>query len=178
MLHPSSDLFKFYDSELAAAAASFSISPVPQGGVDLLVKWYLRSTAAVFVRELQLRFNGDSGANYIWQYNLHSSTGAHTNASGYGPEVQIDPGRCPGGSSPASAFGVGELLICNYNKAVAHKATLSRFSQVVAYSAGNTMWGEGVGWWQNTAAITSLLLSSIAGSTFAIGSRVSAYVVL
>jgi hypothetical protein len=123
----------------------------------LRVLYTARSTGAVTSTTVDLRFNGDTGANYDRQ----NITGAATTASAaesLGQTTMNQVGAVPGSSATASYAGSGEILIYNYRDTTFFKRVTSTFSFQTGTASGaistRTMGGN----WRSAAAITSLSL--------------------
>jgi hypothetical protein len=103
-----------------------------------------------------LRFNGDSGSNYSDTYMYGNGT---TAASGRDVSQTV----MSAGDYPSSGtFSVNIYNFQNYSNSTTNKTVLMRHST-------NGVTVASVGLWRNTAAITSIVLSSggyAAGSTF------------
>jgi len=155
---------------LGTAAASIEFTSIPQTFTDLLLLYNFRDTGtnSVFrVHETAISFNGlTTSFSARALFGDGSATGSFTATrfSGWHPDA----------AATSNTFGNTSLYIPNYtgstNKAYSidqvseNNATITRMSIVA-------------GLWSNTAAITSLTLTT-QGVTLAIGSTASLYGIL
>ena len=145
----------------AAGAASVTFSGIPQTGyTDLVVKICARTEQSAVSQDLILQFNGDTGANYTTRRLEGNGTGAasDTATSGalYGSFMPMSAA-----SATANTFGNGEAYIPNYTG-----SALKSFStdSVAETNATATKMSMCAALWNNTAAITSILIRSYAGN--------------
>jgi hypothetical protein len=116
-----------------------------------------------------LTFNGDTAANYSWHhlYGDGTSAGGMNTASA----SAIRAGVFPGGSSTATVWSGGVLDILDY-------ANANKYKTARMLVGSHTTTGKNIkfvsGNWRNTAAITSLTLTTEIGN-FTSGSRFSLY---
>jgi hypothetical protein len=140
---------------LGSSASSVTFSSIPATYRDLI----LIAAANGSSNELNIRFNGDSGANYsrVVAYGPGPTSFAQTGNT----SIQTGIGT--------SNFQASITQIMDYSATDKHKTVLNRGStSVVAMGASR---------WANTAAITTLLCSAGSG-TFASGSTFSLYGVI
>ena len=175
MLHPSSDLFKFYDTELAAAAASLLISGVPLGGKSILVMGALRTDAAAAFSSLQVFFNGDTGVSYAYIRGNLETTGAWTTGSNVSTATPI-PLSVAGGTGPVDCFSRFVMEVFDYDATNKQKEAIVDGWVTKAFSAGNIERYVGGLTWKNTDPINSITIEALSGDNFVIGSRLTAYV--
>ncbi len=161
-------LFILDEEELSAAAASVTLTlsdytlPAAWTGLHLVIIVSAASEDAVAERNLELRFNGDSAANYHDQ-NAKGSSSTATSAQANG-QTEATVSTIPGSSVHASAMGGPYLLIPDYADATRHKVMLG-----VGGAAENSVFAV-MGRWASTAAITSITLLPSTGN-FLSGSR-------
>ena len=122
---------------------------------------------------MQLRMNGDTGANYNWQRveGVDSSTDGASVAADNGLRV----GEVPGATGLASAFGIAVIDVPYYATTVAFKSAISHAQcprSGVAGTLYNAVFG---GFWISTAAINQLTLRLENSPNFIAGSRASLY---
>jgi hypothetical protein len=138
----------------AGGAASMAFTSIPAIYTDLVIKVSARSTGGAAFSGLVIAFNGSS-ADYTLRWLGDAGGGAvsYTQAAfGYNHLFYI-----PASTATANTFGNGEIYIPNY--------TSANFKSVSADGANenNTSaiyQGISAGLWSQTAAITSLTLSS------------------
>jgi len=145
---------------LGSSAASVTFSSFTSGFRDLVLVSNLKSTSNNIAL---LRFNSDTGANYTYVYMEGSESGvlSETSTLSY-----IELGK-------ASRSSTETLIITNimdFNVTNKHKTVLQRENRVESGSSTAT---ARTARWANTAAITSITISTFssnlaAGSTFAL----------
>jgi hypothetical protein len=138
---------------LAASSSSVTFSSIPQNFRDLILV-YLGTTGAV--SGVEARVNGDSASNYslVRMYSGGGGTGSTTATTNYYPVMY----------SGLPVTGMSILQIMDYSTTDKHKTALTRGSEY-NYSMTEALASR----WANTAAITSLSISSSgfnSGSTF------------
>ena len=146
---------------LGSATTSYTFTSVPQTYTDLIL---------VFNGQIQVntffRFNGDSGTNYsqnsMWGDGTTAASHRESNIS------QTYIGDYIG--NPLN--NAGSMLIMqiqNYSNTTTYKTTLYRASNVSKLSEA------GVSLWRNTAAITSVTVSSDSTNGMLAGSTLTLY---
>jgi hypothetical protein len=115
-----------------------------------------------------LRFNSDSGSNYAW-HRLVGTGSTVTSGSGTSAN-QINILNTTAVDADANSFGVSVTDILDFNNA--SKNTTTR--NLGGYAGTPVTIRLESGFWNNTAAVTSLSLTPAAGSYIA-GTRVSLY---
>lgn len=137
---------------------------LPTGGRNLVIRWKIRSSAAATSDDMWLRFNGDSGAtNYSTQF-VDATSGTVSTSGSQDAQNHILAGRLTGNTSPANEFGIGKLVIFDYNDTSGQKHILSEsFARETTGTTG-MRWRSCGGVWLSTSAITSLVFSSGAGN--------------
>jgi hypothetical protein len=126
-------------------------------------------------RREQVRFNGDTGANYDAQ-SIHNSA-ATTAAAGENLAAtsgMIDRGVSPGGSAAASEFGVVVTLIPAYTDTVGQKGAISIIAGRSGTASGNLSAMLCATFWRSTAAVNRITILPSSGN-FVTGSRVTLY---
>jgi len=157
---------------LAAPAASVTFS-----NIDTLVAYWdttasvtsrhlvisinAQSADAVNQRDVELQFNGDTGANYNYEYLEGQAASAANIVSG---ATQIVTFPISGTAVDVDAFGGGTVLIPHAFNTTNHKALLS-FGGAAEDEVEVVM-----GRWAGTDAVTDILLEPSAGN-FATGSE-------
>jgi hypothetical protein len=153
---------------LGVAAASVTFSAIPQTYKHLKVFVSARSAVVSKYDSGFARFNGDSGANY-W-YASHTQGTAHSVWSS-NSETQAGIYSNPGNSSDTDLFGASEIVFFDYTGS--SKKIVASLKWEPTDSAefnGN----QSIVTWQNTAAITSILMWANGGNLMA-GSRFDLY---
>lgn len=155
---------------LTGSAASVSLS-IPSGYNHLQVVVTARGdTAGTGGQFFFLRFNGDSGSNYVYQY-LYGVGATTTSANAGGATTGVRVGVSPIASDAASYFGSANIVCGNISSAV-FKPVTSNFTSAVSASSGYA--GTGGGCWLSTAAVTSVAVFPVSGN-FVAGSSMSIY---
>jgi hypothetical protein len=149
---------------LASNQTTITFSGIPNTYKHLQIR-YINTTSTVN-QNLIFRFNGDTGSNYAWHRLL--GDGASAIADGVSATTGMNIGRSST-TSPSFAGGVFDIL--DYANTSKFKTSRTLY--------GNDQNGSGViffgsGLWQNTAAITSITITSAAGD-FVTNSRFSLY---
>ena len=137
---------------LSSSASSVTFSSIPATYRDLIVIAEEDSTNAAGT--LELRFNGDTGANYPWVWMRGSGTAA-SSTTGPGPFIGYT------GYNNTSSFNI--IHIMDYSATDKHKSYLLR-QEIAGFHTVALAGG-----WANTAAITSITLAATtlaSGSTF------------
>jgi hypothetical protein len=149
------------------------MSNIPQTYTDLLLVYSARSDRAAFEDTTNIRFNGDSGANYsfrmVYQYN--STIGNENGASQTGMK---HTSTLTAASATANTFGSAEVHIPNYTGSAA-KSVLS--TGVAENNGTQAIVGMNANLWNSTAAVTSITLIPWFGTNFVAGSTFYLYAI-
>lgn len=159
-----------YDTILGVATASIDITGIPQTFAHLEIIVAARSDTAALNTLLQLRFNGDTGANYYDQIgNVSNVTfgGAEDLGQNIGTVATI-----PAATATANCFGIIRLSVADYTNVARFKAWEATHSARWGTTTGLHNAGMHGGDWAAIAAITRITLLPAAGN-FAAGSRVT-----
>lgn len=161
------------DSLLTGSVASFDFTAIPSYFAALRIVAYLRSDRATSPDQALLRFNGDSGNNYLQEHLDIGGTGA-VNGTGPAAASGVVCLYTAGANAGAGEFSTGEVVIPNY-AVVANK----KYGHIIG---GDVRTGPGAEWfsdafmWSNTAAaINRVTLTPNAGANWVAGSRVTLY---
>lgn len=130
-----------------------------------------RGTQAATSVLLQMTFNSDTGANYLNERDLGSSTTAQASntETAFVYAASICAANAPSGN--ASAF---YIYIPDFAGTTFHKSALGKSSLRVGTGSTSHYVVDVASWWLNTAAITSITLTLSAGNYVA-GTRISLY---
>ena len=155
---------------LGTAQAAIEFTSIPQTYTDLLVVCSLRHTGTGFdnVAGSVLGLNGSStGFSFRWLFGTGSGAASGSGTTGF-------IGTSPSNTATSNTFGNTQVYIPNYtgstNKSYSVDAVAEN-NATLTYSSINA------GLWSNTAAITSLSVTSEA-TNLAIGSTISLYGIL
>lgn len=143
-----------------SSAISLTFSSIPQTYTDLVI---VANSGTVSAGNIQLQFNGDTGSNYT--ANILYATGSGSGASGRYENLTQAYMGAGAISSPTTITTLATANIMNYTNTTTFKSVISRYGN----AAGEL--NSFVSLWRNTAAITSIVLSSyssayLTGSTF------------
>lgn len=159
------------DTLLTAPAASVTFT-VPQYARHLRVVWYARSDRAAATDSIQLRINGDAGANYGYQYV--QGAGAAANVVEATGATNIVLGAIPAATATANYFGTGVLFIPHYAYAAGTHQVDVLSGLAWAFAAGNRRSFAIHGDYQTAAAVTSVVIYASAGN-FIANTRITCY---
>ena len=156
----------------AAASVTFSglgTSAAAYKHLQVRVAARLDYMSSANIGEIQLRFNGDTGANYAWHSLIGYGTGA-TSQNG-SSQTNISMSNVPYGASTASMFSAAISDILDFSSTTKNK-TVRTLDGV----ANSSDWRVSLhsGGWFSTAAVTSMTLAPNVGN-FVTGSRFSLY---
>jgi hypothetical protein len=149
---------------LGTAAASIEFTSIPQDGTDLLVLISARSDTNTGSKALYVAFNGSS-SNFTTRslVGSGSASSSSTSSTGY-------VGQNTQGGDTANTFSNASLYVPNYTAAT----NKSYSSDAVTENNATAAWAIfTAGLWSQTAAITSLRISS--DSDLVTGSTISLY---
>ena len=159
-------------SLLSTTTSSVTFSAIPATFTHLQLRVVGRYTAATVQSNMTLRFNGDTGSNYGYQYIKGSATTVSAAAPGsYQSFCYV--GNMPGASESANIFGSIIIDLLDYGNTNKIK-TLKTFRGHGGNSGAEIDIFNGT--WNSTAAISSILVSDAnTSASFAAGTRVSLY---
>ena len=143
---------------LGSAAASYTFSSIPSTYTDLVLIVQGTSTASGVAVNVQ--YNSDTGSNYskTMMYGNGSAAGSQRNSNATSAGI----------GSMYSTMGQIIANIQNYANSTTYKTSISRFGS----TGDNT--AAFVGLWRNTAAITSVTVTTDS-STFTANSTFTLY---
>ena len=145
---------------LSANTASVTFAGIPSGYKHLQIRAMSRGNAATDQDNLLVQFNGDTCGNYNNHYLYGTGSSAAAGAE-TGAQTTAQVGRVTGASLSSNIFGVSIVDILDYtntNKYTTNR-TLCGFD---SNGGGIVMLQSSL--WRNTAAVTSLSLTTGAGS--------------
>lgn len=144
---------------LGASAASVTFSSIPSYLKKITLLWSARGDAALTTTAVNLRINGDTGANYAYTIGQVTSSMIFNNATG---QTSMAIGHVYGTSGPASIYAGGEVTIGDWDAAHARPSPLIRYGGQDPSAAG--FWGSGVGLYSNNGPYTSLTVFPASGN--------------
>jgi hypothetical protein len=150
-----------------AGQTSVLFTSIPDGYRDLEVRIHGRSANAVLGQGVLLRFNSDTAANYRWRWDV--SIGGQSSNS----DTAIQLGEIAGTTADGTYVSEMTVTIPAYRSAF-EKATSTVNAFRVANLANDSTAGQGAGYWDSSAAVTSVEILMEAGA-FATGSVITLY---
>jgi len=164
---PSGSLVKI--AEFAGTASPITFNNIPPFFSSLQITGRVRGDTAAVSVVIEITLNNDAGANYDWIFLTGDSAAviAETDAAG---DNSIDTVKISAATATANYFDGFEILIPMYSIATGYKNVLTQNTFYGDGTAFETT--QGVAWWQNTAAITRVDLTLVAGS-FVTGSKIT-----
>lgn len=171
-LRAASGLVLIEEHVFSVAGANHTFSSIPGTYRDLLLVVRARGTAVAGNSNVQLIFNGDTGANYDRQ-QTQTSTSVTATSNTFGSVAGLI-GDIPAASASSGSAGLVEATIGDYRGTTFHKITNGRSQWKTGTSAGNYTTQINSMTWRNTSAITSILVQLGSGN-FDAGSVVSLY---
>jgi hypothetical protein len=164
-------------SEIVAggAQASLDFTSIPGTGRHLVIEAMLRGAKSAVFDDLNIRVNGDSGANYDIQRQAAYQTN-HAGSEALAQTSWLSVGQPPAANAGAGLFTYARLLIPYYADTNYQKAARYEASEKTANSSGSMLVRHQALFWRSTAAITQVTLY-FAGGNVAQNSRASLYIV-
>ena len=140
----------------SGGAATITFSSIPQTYTDLVVKISGRTNYAGAFDNTNVQFNGSSTSYTLrFLYGNGASNGSATDTKIYD--------YTDGNTNTASTFSNSEFYIPNYTSANYKSVSNDSVLENNGTSAVNYF---GAGLWSNTAAITSMVLAPLLGTSF------------
>ncbi len=154
----------------SGGAASIDFTSIPQTYTDLLLVMSMRTSRASVADYAAVSFNSSTSS---FSLRVLSGDGSAASTASYtsSPDSRI-AGQVVGNSSTASVFSNGSLYIPNYTSS--NYKSYSSDATRENNTSGNEM-GFGAGLWSNTAAITSIGITSWGSATIQQYSSASLY---
>jgi hypothetical protein len=161
-----------FDRTLSADAANIDTGVIiPPDFRHLLIIVNVRTTEAVVESLAQIRFNGDSGANYDEQDNRVINTSFSGALTLLGTELNL---RALGASAPSNRFTQHTMTIADYSKNAAYKNITGGYVSISG-TAATCRTGNKSAIWHNTAAITRILLQAVSPSNLLAGTTITIF---
>ena len=145
----------------AGGSATVTFSSIPSTYQHLQVRALARCATATVVRNITLRINSDTGANYTTHY-LYGD-GASALATADISAAYMYAGIAAGASANASVFGANVMDILDYAN-TSKNTTLRNLRGVDNNGSGTVYLVSGL--WNNTAAVSTLTLAVEGGANF------------
>lgn len=161
-----------YDTTLGGTAATIDTgATLPITYATMEIEVYARCDAAVLGNALWLRLNGDTGANYDYQYS-QATAGTLSGVEGFAQNV-IDVGFAAGASAPAGAFTQTTIEIVNYGNVVGQKAVYARCAHKQGTATGTLIVRQTAAFWRPTGAGVNRITLLPSTGSFVTGTRVT-----
>ena len=157
---------------LGSDQASVTFSSIAATYEHLMLFWTARGTDAGNP-DLNMRFNGDTGANY--DREAVAGVGASpASAPSVGQTSIVSIGSLPGSGAAAGRVASGMIVVPAYRRTTFDKTGFGLLDDIRATGGGNEVVQFTGGIWLNTAAVTSLTLLASTGNLLT-GSMFSLY---
>jgi hypothetical protein len=138
----------------SGGASSVTFSSIPSTYTDLVVKMSGRSTGGGVNRGSYIAFNGSS-TGYTDRYLQGSGSAASSGSAGGTGNIYL--GETDGAGATASTFSNQEIYIPNYTSANYKSVSADSVAETNATTQYMSL---NAGLWSNTAAITSIVLTT------------------
>ena len=146
----------------ASSATSATFSSIPQTYTDLKIVVSARTDNSLTFNSSTMTFNGSStGYSERNLYGNSTGTVSANNTNNYLEYIWTN-----GGNTTASTFGNLEIYIPNYTSSNYKSASFDMVFENNSTSTNGAIAGFQAGLWTNTAAITSLAITSGGGTNF------------
>jgi hypothetical protein len=158
---------KIAGSTLTGTASSFTFSSIPNTYTNLYLIGSLRTNEASTLTGLRLRFNGDTGANYLRELlqSYQGGSGIRTETTVTNAfDTNIYSGAAGGADQTANFFSALDIFIPNYAGSLRKRAIINSGADTT--NTSNFYWqtDQIQAAWNNTSAITTIELAPYNGS--------------
>lgn len=160
------------DAGVSFPTASIGPITIPQVFKHLRIEMAIRTDQAANGPPVNLRMNGDTGANYMW-VSYGGQNGVFFNGGAGIATNLIQLGAFAGASGVTNTVGVAVVTIPHYTNTTFFKSITSLFYSPMAETSATMILGNSGGEWKSLAAITSLTF--LTPGNFITGSRISIY---
>ena len=169
--HAGGAMTKLFDTTLGADTASIDTGAngIPSGFSAIKIVILARSTLVASTENVNIRFNNDSGSNYLWEEL--KGVAATASAAAQAATTSINP-AIPAASETANYASSMDLEIPGYDQTSFYKAGLYRMGRPVA--SASPLFSDRAFSYLSTAAITRVAVSS-PGANLKAGSRMIVY---
>lgn len=165
-------LVKLQQTKLASPASTVTFSSIPATYSNLSVTIIGSCTAAVAICGVAPQFNGDSGANYEWDYT--QGNGTTVTAGTFDSQTSGFVGNIAGGNDPSNSAGTILVRIPNYTGGFLKLATAMNYTVDATTITSTKLIIQSGTTWNNTAAINSITFTVSSGN-FTTGSIFTLY---
>lgn len=145
----------------AGGTSTVTFTSIPSTFKHLQIRGIARVTGATTDANIYMNFNGDSASNYSQHYLFGNGSGP---AAGGGSSSSVEIGiRATGANSTSGVFGAGVIDILDYANTNKYKTVRSlNGHDQNAVATGYVFFTSGN--WRNTAAVSSITLTSSNGN--------------
>ena len=157
---------------LSSSAASVTFSSIPATYTDLVLRISGRTTGAAVFDNLGIQFNGSATAVYSDTTLRGAGAGGADSVRDSNYSAVLFYNSSSSGGSTSNTFGNAEIYIPSYT--VSQNKPVGGFG-VSETNATTAYMSAGAFLWRNTAAITSLAITSDNGQSFVSGSSFYLY---
>ncbi len=154
------------------ASTNMDFLAIPATFRHLFLIGNIRIAGAVVDADVDIRFNGDAGANYNEQDLIGAN--AAPSASAAINQTAANVGTFPGATGIANHIGQLFLYIADYANSSFYKSFNGQFSSIPNDTVADFDVGNVSGLWQDVTAINRIVLVSSSGNVLS-GSTVSLY---
>lgn len=165
-------LVKLQQTKLASPAASVTFSSIPATYTNLSVTIVASCSNASAVCGVAPQFNGDTGANYEWDFI--QGNGATVTAGTFDSQVSGFVGNIAGGSAPANSAGTIHVRIPDYAGGFTKLTNAMNYTVDATTITSTKLLIQSGTVWNSTAAINSITFIVSAGN-FTTGSIFTLY---
>jgi hypothetical protein len=167
------DVKQLISRQTPTGTGTVTFSSIPQTFQDLEIVFYGAGTASAANVDIDIRFNGDSGSNYDYQFLQGTAVSAQ--AAGSVAVSSIRSTSINAASGASSSADQATIRIPAYVNSTLQKSLVTSSGLKNGTSSTSNLFIFAVaGWWRSTAAITSVSLILSSGN-YASGSVVSLY---
>jgi hypothetical protein len=157
-----------------SSAGTFDVSSISGSYNDLILVLIARGADAGSNDRFYLRFNNDSGANYMTERQVTVGTSATAPAND-NAQQQMEVGRTAATTGLANFFGYTEIVVYGYTSTTWLKSLLYHSLSALTAAAGGQTTITGGGTWNSTAAITRVQLYGQNTANLVTGSQLRIY---
>lgn len=156
---------------LGSAVATVTFSSIPGTYENLILVIVGAFTGGS--SDVELQFNGDTGAHYDWQ--LLNGNNTATSASASVAQTSILLGQLNQAGTPAAQANSMRIVIPGYADTNFNKTVLAENMRITGTTAAALVRTSSGGNWRSAAAITSIVVLNDGATTFVANSRFTLY---
>lgn len=169
---------KIAGSTLTGTASAFVFSGIPATYTNLYFIGSMRTNRASALEGLRIRFNGDSGTNYLFELaqQYQGGSGLRTESTFFtNMQSYIYGGTASSANQTANFFSVFDVLIPNYAGNKYKRAIINSGSDTTSTSNFMFQTDQTNASWGNTSAITDITVEPTDGGLFVANSSLFLY---